>query len=376
MRVNLEVQPVTTRAELREFVELPFRLHGEYPQWVPPLRLERHAFLSRRVNAFFRHGDARLFLARRGDRVVGRVSAHVDHALNAHRGTRWGQFGFLDLEDDPEVMAALLAAVEAWHRARGHDVLVGPMDFTMNDESGLVVEGHERAPFVRQPWHPPHYRRLVEGAGLAKEVDLLTWELDVSDRGKILPFIFDLAEGVERRHGIRIRKMTRRSLRRDLDLFAEVYNAAWSENWGFVPYTEEDLDAYAQSLQLVFKSDWFMVAETADGEVAGVAISPLDVNQVLKRMGGRLLPLGWFDFLRRERIIDRVRVGFLGVKPEFQHTGVAAALYVEHYDVAARERQHWGELGWILEDNPINRGMEALGGRVVKRFRVYRRDLI
>ena len=143
-----------------------------------------------------------------------------------------------------------------------------------------------------------------------------------------------------------------------------------------MPYSKEDLDAYAVNLQLVFSAPWFMVAETADGEVAGVAISPLDVNQVLKRMGGRLLPLGWLDFLRRERLIDRVRVGFLGVKPEFQHTGVAAAFYVEHYDMAATQRQHWAEMGWILEDNPINRGMAALGGRVVKRFRVYRQDLI
>ncbi len=374
--MTLTVTPVASRAQLREFIELPFRLHGEYPQWVPPLRLERHAFLSRRVNAFFTHGDARLFLARRDGRVVGRISAHVDHAYNAHHGARWGLFGFLDLEDDPAVAAALLDAAEAWHRARGHDRMVGPMDFAMNDESGLVVEGHEREPFIRQPWHPPHYQALVEGQGLRKEVDLLTWELDVSDRGKILPFIFKLAEGVEQRHGIRLRKMSRRSLRRDLDAFAAVYNAAWSENWGFVPYTKADLDAYALEMQLVFSAPWFMVAETEAGEAVGVAISPLDVNQVLKRMDGRLLPFGWWHFLRRGREIDRVRVGFLGVKPEFQHTGVAAKFYVEHYDMAAVERQRWAEMGWILEDNPINRGMEALGGRVVKRFRIYRRDLI
>jgi hypothetical protein len=342
----------------------------------PPLRLERHAFLSRRVNAFFTHGDARLFLARRDGRVVGRISAHVDHAYNAHHGARWGLFGFLDLEDDPAVAAALLDTAAAWHRARGHDRMVGPMDFAMNDESGLVVEGHGREPFIRQPWHPPHYQALVEGQGLRKEVDLLTWELDVSDRGKILPFIFKLADGVEQRHGIRLRKMSRRSLRRDLDAFAAVYNAAWSDNWGFVPYTKADLDAYALEMQLVFSAPWFMVAETEAGEAVGVAISPLDVNQVLKRMNGRLLPFGWWHFLRRGREIDRVRVGFLGVKPEFQHTGVAARLYVEHFDVSARTPIKGGEMGWILEDNDaMNRGMEAMNGRVVKRYRVFQRDL-
>jgi len=371
--VSVEVRPVTSRRELKQFVELPFRLHSSHAAWVPPLRLERHQFLSRRFNAFFRHGEARYFLAWRDGRVVGRVSAHVDHAFNAYHGSRWGWFGFLELEDDADAAAGLLAAAEEWVRARGCDELVGPADFTMNDESGVVIEGHDREPFIRQPWHPPYYQRLCEGAGLEKAVDLLTWELSIGDRDKILPVIRQLDQAAREEHGIRIRRMTRRTLRRDMDAFAEVYNAAWSRNWGFVPYSKEDLDAYAMELQLVFDPNWFMVAETRDGEVAGVAISPLDVNQVLRRMNGRLLPLGWWHFLNRARIVDRVRVGFLGVHPDHQHTGVAACFYMEHFDTAARCPQTWAEMGWILEDNPINQGMEALGGRVVKKFRMYRR---
>ena len=170
--------------------------------------------------------------------------------------------------------------------------------------------------------------------------------------------------------------MTRRTLRRDLEAFQEVYNAAWSQNWGFVPYSKEDLDHYAQELQLVFDRHWFMVAENPQGETVAVAITVPDVNQVLARMNGRLLPWGWWHFLRKGRIIDRVRVGFLGVKPAYQHTGVAAALYVEHFDTANRVRQKWGEMGWILETNRnMNRAMEAMGGRVVRRFRLYEADL-
>jgi GNAT superfamily N-acetyltransferase len=371
----VEVDPVTTRQALGEFIELPFRLHGDQPAWVPPLRIERHQFLSRRLNPFFTHGEARYFLARRDGRVVGRISAHVDHALNAHHGRRWGWFGFLELEDDPEALAALLDAAEGWLRPRGCDKLIGPADFKMNDESGVVIEGHEREPFIRQPWHPPYYQRLCEGAGLAKAMDLLTWELHVSDREKILPVIFDLDRKAREEHGITVRRMSRRTLRRDLDKFAEVYNAAWAKNWDFVPYTKADLDGYALEMQLVFDPHWFMVAETRDGEVAGVAISPLDVNQVLRKMNGRLLPLGWWHFLRRARHIDRVRVGFLGVKPEHQHTGVAASLYIEHYEMAAKRPQTWAEMGWILETNPINQGMEALGGRIVKRYRMYERPI-
>jgi GNAT superfamily N-acetyltransferase len=245
----------------------------------------------------------------------------------------------------------------------------------MNDESGVLIEGFDRDPMIRQPWHPPHYRRLCEEAGLEKAMDLLMWELDISDRERIVPIIFELAEKLEPKHGITIRRMSRRSLRRDLDAFAEIYNEAWRRNWGFVPYSKEDLDAYGLELQLVFDSNWFMVAEQ-DGKPVGVAITVPDMNQVLRRMNGRLLPLGWWHFLRRRRIIRGVRVGFLGVKPAYQHTGVAAGLYVEHFDMAEVTPHKWGEMGWILETNKaMNRGMEAMGGRIVKRYRVYEREL-
>jgi hypothetical protein len=344
--------------------------------WVPPLRLERRLFLSRRMNAFFTHGDAQLFLAFRGGRVVGRISAQYDQAFNDFHANRWGMFGFLEAEDDPEVLPALLEAAERWLRGKGRDRMVGPMDFTMNDESGVLIEGFEREPLIKQPWHPPYYQRLCEDAGLGKAMDLLMWELHISDRSRMLPVIFKLAAEVEPRHGIRVRKMSRRGLRRDLDRFAEVYNSAWSENWGFVPYSKADLDHYASELQLVFDPHWFMVAETAEGETTAVAITVPDINQVLKKMNGRLLPVGWWHFLRRRRIMDRVRVGFLGVKPEFQHTGVAAAMYVEHFDMATETPQKWGEMGWILETNKnMNRAMEAMGGRIVRRFRIYEKNL-
>ena len=374
--MSLDVRPVRGQRDLRKFVDLPYRLHSNSPVWVPPLRLERRLFLSRRLNAFFKHGDAQLFLAERDGAVVGRISAQYDDAFNAYHGNRWGMFGFLEMTDDPEVLPALLAAVEAWLRSRGRDRMVGPMDFTMNDESGVLIEGFEREPMIKQPWHPPYYAARCEEAGLAKAVDLLMWELHISDRTKILPVIFKLAGEVEPRHGIRVRKMSRRSLRRDLDRFAEVYNSAWSENWGFAPYGKADLDQLAIDMQLVFDAHWLMVAETAEGETVAVAITVPDINQVLRRMNGRLLPLGWWHFLRRHRIMDRVRVGFLGVKPEFQHTGVAAAMYVEHFDMATVTPQKWGEMGWILETNRnMNRAMEAMGGRVVRRFRVYELDL-
>ena len=371
----VDVRPARSFRDVGAFIDLPFRLHARTP-WVPPLRLERRVFLSRRLGPYKRRIDFELFLARRDGRVVGRISAHVDHAYNRHHDERRGSFGFFECEDDPQAARALLDAAQAWLTERGMSEMVGPMDFDMNDESGIVIEGHELPPMIRQPWHPPYYQRLMEDAGLEKVVDLWMWQLEISDREQMLPILPQLAREAREKHGVTIRRMSRLHLRRDLDIFAEIYNRAWRRNYGFVPYEKPDLDQYALDLQLVYDRDWFMVAEVA-GEPVAIAITIPDVNQVLRKMRGRLLPFGWWHFLRKRQTIDRVRVGFLGVKPKFQHTGAAAALYVEHFDTSDRHPLiKGGEMGWILETNrAMNRGMEAMNGRVVKRYRVYRRPL-
>jgi GNAT superfamily N-acetyltransferase len=372
--VSVQITPVKGPGDLRAFVGLPYHLHAGTP-WVPPLKLERYAFLNRKLNAYFKHAEAQYFLARRNGRVVGRVSAQVDRAFNDYHSTRWGTFGFLEFEDDQEVLQALLGAAENWLRERACERMVGPMDFAMNDESGVLIEGFELEPMVRQPWHPPYYQQRCEQAGLTKAMDLFSWKLEIADRERMNPILPKLAERVASKHGITIRKMSRRRLRRDLDIFARIYNAAWSRNWGFVPYSKQDLDAYAVDLQLIYDRDWFMIAEN-EREAVAMAITIPDIHQVYKKMQGRLLPLGWWYYLNRAKIIDRVRIGFLGVMPEYQHTGVAAALYVEHFDIAERTNRKWGEASWILETNTsMNRGLEAMGGRIVKRWRVYERLL-
>jgi GNAT superfamily N-acetyltransferase len=372
--MSIQISAVKGWRDLREFVELPFRLHTGTP-WIPPLKLERYQFLTRKLNAFFTHGEAEYFLARRGDRVVGRITAQVDTAFNRHHGSSWGMFGFLEFEDDAELLRALLDTAEQWLRARGCDRMVGPMCFQINDDSGVLIEGFEREPLIREPWNPPYYPQRLEEVGLDKAMDQYGWGLEISDRERLNPILPQLAERAQTKYGITIRRMSRRHLRRELDEFARVYNAAWSHNWGFVPYSETDLDAYAIDLQLVYSRDWFMIAEQ-DGETIAMAITIPDIHQVYKRMQGRLLPLGWWYYLTKGRIIDRVRVGFLGVLPEYQHTGVAAALYMEHFDTAAHSRQKQGEASFILEINTsMNRGLEAMGASIVKRWRLYERRL-
>jgi GNAT superfamily N-acetyltransferase len=375
--MSVEVRAVSGLRDTRAFIDAPFKLHANHPLWVPPLRLERWMYLSRRMNPFFTHGQAEYFIARRGGHVVGRISAQVNDAFNDQHACRWGWFGFLEFDDDAEVLDALLDAAAGWLRAKGVERMVGPASLTMNDECGVLIEGYDLRPMIFQPWNPPYYAERIQDAGMTKAMDVFMWKLEVVERDKVLPVIWELAEKVQSEHGIRVRPMRRRQLRKDMDSFAEIYNAAWSKNWDFVPFSKKDLDAYTMDMHLAFDKNWFMIAEREDtGEVVGMAITIADLNQVLAKMKGRLLPLGWLHFLRRRKIMTRVRVGFLGVKPAYQHTGVAAKLYEEHFDAAERTPQTGGEMGWILETNePMNRGMEAMGGTVVKKYRMYERML-
>jgi len=375
----VEIRRVEGKGDRKQFLDLPYRLYSTEKRWVPPLRLERKEHIDPDKNPFFEHAEVQFFLAWRDGRVVGRISAHVDRNLNEFQDNRWGLFGFFECEDDPETARALVDTAEAWLRERGRDRMVGPMDFTTNDECGLLIEGHERPPIILCPWQHPYYQRLLEEAcGLTKAMDLLMWELQVSDRSKVHQAIWDVADAVESRHGIVVRPMRKRNLQDEVTKFLEVYNSAWERNWGFVPLTEKEVRHYAKQLKPVLDENWAMIAERTDtGEVVGAALTLPDFNQVLAKVkDGRLLPFGWLAALRNRKNVNQVRVFALGVKPEYQHTGVAARMYQAHFDAAERTPQTGGEMGWILETNKaMNRAMEGMGGKVVRKYRVYEREL-
>jgi GNAT superfamily N-acetyltransferase len=375
----VEIRRVEGKGDRKQFLDLPYRLYATEKRWVPPLRLERKEHIDPSKNPFFEHAEVQFFLALRDGRVVGRISAHIDRNLNEFQDNRWGLFGFFECENDPEAARALVDTAEAWLRERGRDRMVGPMDFTTNDECGLLIEGHERPPIILCPWQHPYYQPLLEeSCGLEKAMDLLMWELQVSDKSKVHQAIWDIADGVESQHGIAVRSFRKRDLQDEVTRFLEVYNSAWERNWGFVPLTEKEVRHYAKQLKPVLDENWAMIAERKDtGEVVGAALTLPDFNQVLAKVkDGRLLPLGWLAALRNRKNIDQVRVFALGVKPEYQHTGVAARMYQMHFEAAARTPQTGGEMGWILETNKaMNRAMEGMGGRVVRRYRVYEREL-
>jgi GNAT superfamily N-acetyltransferase len=376
--VSVEVRPVASKRDLRRFIKLPWRLYRNEPNWVPPLVSERKRFLDPRRNPFFEHAEAQHFLALRDGEPVGRVCAHVDHNLNRFHDSEWGLFGFFESEDRRDTAQALLSAAEEWLRERGRDRMVGPMDFTTNDECGLLVEGHDRRPLVLESWHHPYYRKLLEDHGLAKAMDLYMWQLrldEVEDKGGFHPMIHAAAKRVTEEHGVTVRHMRKRDFEAELERFLEVYNAAWEQNWGFVPLTPAEVRYRARDLKPVLDENWAWIAER-DGEVLGAALSLPDINQCLVHMNGRLFPFGWATFLRHRRKIDAVRVFALGVKPQYQDLGIAAAFYIEHLENADPKGVWWGEMGWILETNEaMNRAMEGMGGKIVKRYRIFEKPL-
>jgi GNAT superfamily N-acetyltransferase len=376
---SVSIQPVRTRRERKRFVKVPFHLHRDHPQWVAPLVFERMEFLNREKNPYFEHAEAEFFVAERDGEPVGRISAQIDHRWDEFQGGSDAMFGFFETIDDREVAEALIAAASEWAAAKGRARILGPMDFTTNDEIGILIEGFERKPMILEPWHPPYYRELIEAEGFAKTIDVLMWELqfgDLKEGVRFDPAIHAAAEKALNDEGITVRTMRKREMAKEIRRFMDVYNEAWGSNWGFVPITDAEVEFQAKNLKQVLDEEWAFIAEK-DGEAIGAGLTLPDINQVMSKLNGRLLPFGWLKFLLGKGKIDQCRVFALGVKKDYQHTGVAASLYLKNLEAGGRPGGiTGGEMGWILETNePMNRAMEGMGGKVVKRYRLYERAL-
>ncbi len=376
---NVVIRPVEGKRDLRKFIKVPFHVHRDHPEWVPPLIMDRKEFLNRKKNPYFDHAEVALWIAEKDGVPVGRISAQIDENWDSYRGGNDGQFGFFETIDDQEVASALLDAGCEWLAGKGREKVYGPMDFTTNDEIGIQISGFDVRPSILENCHQPYFQERVENAGFTKAMDLLMWHLEMGKLAKGLEFHPGIMESAQKsldEHGITIRNMRRSDLANEMARFHEVYNEAWGDNWGFVPITREEVEFHAKTLKLVIDESWAMIAETADGETVGAALTLPDFNQVLTRMKGRVFPAGWYHYLTARKKIDSVRILALGVKKAWQHTGVAAALYVKHIQNTDPDGVMKGEAGWILETNEaMNRALEGMGGKVSKKFRIYEKTL-
>ena len=368
---SLEIVPVAKGRAWREFIDLPYRLHGGRPNFVPPLRRDHRELFDRARHPFFLHADAALFLARRDGRPVGRIEAIVNHAHNQFHNDRVGFFGGFECEDDRAVSDALLDSAARWLASRGMDVMRGPATHSTNEECGLLIEGFDEPPMVGMPYNPPYYAALLEGFGLKKAKDLFAWEIRADQT--IPDKIARVAELVRKSTDVVLRQVNFADYAAEIGRAMDVYNAAWARNWGFVPLTEAEFVYAAKQLRPVFARfpEGALVAEVGGRPVA-FCLAILDVNQALARLqGGRLFPFGFWTLLRGLKRVRQARIMALGIRPEYRHRGVDALLYFELLTRGRRLGYQRAEIGWTLEDNRAMNRAILLGGRHHKTYRFY-----
>jgi GNAT superfamily N-acetyltransferase len=373
---NLRIGVARTRRDLRRFIHLPWQIYQSDPAWVPPLVREQWKVLDRNRHPFHRHAEVEYFLAWRGSRVAGRIAAILNPRYNEFHGERIGFFGFFESDEDPEAAAALLETAERWLSERGMDSIVGPMNFTTNDEShspGILIEGFEDPPFILMAHGRPYYRRLLEWSGYQKAKDLLAYRIaSNTPPARITKAVGRIEKGIA---GLKIREVSLRRLAEDVEIVQEVYNHAWERNWGFVPLTEAEIAHLAEELKPILEPKYALIA-SVHGKPVGFSLTLPDFNQALRHVNGRLFPTGFLKLLWHARRINRARVFALGLRQEFRGTGIDAVFYLRTFEASQELGHTTGESSWILEDNwKMRRALEKVGAMAYKTYRVYVKDL-
>jgi hypothetical protein len=370
---ELHIEEVKSRQDLMAFIRFPWKIYRGNRYWVPPLIKDLLSRFSP-SHPFRSHSEMILFLAYRQGEMVGRIAGIIDHDYIEFQQEKAGFFGFFESVDDVEVSDALLSRVKGWLREHGMEKMAGPMNPSTNDECGLLVDGFDVSPCLMMPYTPPYYPPLLERVGLKKAMDLYAYLLEKST------FLFDRLDRITKRvmkrePGLRIRPIDLRHMDDELKIIKEIYNQAWSKNWGFVPLTETEIDDLAKNLKPLVVPDIVLLAYFGE-EPVGFSVSLPDYNEVLKHLNGKLGPFGVLKFLYYSRKIKTVRIMLLGVKPAFQKRGIEGLLYIETFRRGTGKGYPRGECSWILENNLLmQHGIEAMGGKRYKTYRIYETDL-
>jgi hypothetical protein len=378
------IHTVQTRADTQAFIDLPYHLYATDDNWVPPLKSEVRALLTPGKNPWFEHGEAQLFLARQNGRITGRISAQIDHLALGQppaqgMGPGTGFWGFFEAED-ADSAAALIQAAEGWIRAKGMTKSMGPFSFSYWDEVGLLVEGHDHPPTIMMGHNAARYQPWVEAEGYIGVQDLFTYALTI-DKG--FPELTNriVASG-ERNSRIHIRRVNKSKFDQEAALIIGILNDAWSDNWGFVPFTEAEIAYASKKLKPLVYEDLIRVAEV-DGEAVAFMMTLPNANEQMAKFGGRLLPFNWLKllwWLRRPKA-HTMRVPLMGVLKKLQSTRMASQLAFMLIEFIRREAvgiygASRGEFGWVLSSNgPMRSVGEAVGGVVNKVYRIYEKPL-
>jgi hypothetical protein len=382
---DLTVAPVKTKRERKEFIDLAYRLNADIPNWVPPLRGDVAELLDEKKNPFFEHAVAQLFLVRRGGRVTGRISAHIDwlsHTMPVEQGMGpgTGSWGMFEAEDE-ESATALIAVAEQWLRDKGMTKLLAPISLSIWDEPGLLVKGHDHPPTVMMGHHNPAYQGWIEGQqGYSEAKRLLTFEVAVT--GGFPPLINRIVASGERNSRIHIRQADTSRVAEEAAIIIDILNDAWSQNWGFVPITEREVSYIAKKMKPLIYSNLVRIAEY-DGEPVAFMMTLPDFNSVIKPFNGRLFPFNWIKLFAwlRHPVGPRMRVPLMGVRKQLQSSRLASQLAFMMIEFIRRPgvglyHAKTAEVGWILEDNP---GMiaiaDAIESKVNREYLIYGKQL-
>jgi GNAT superfamily N-acetyltransferase len=374
---QIEVTEVDSRQARDAFIKFPWRIYANDPAWVPPLLIERKEFLDREKHPFFEHGDAALFLARSGGEIVGRIMASDDPNYNALHQTNVGCFGLFESIDDQNVATALFGAAAHWLRRRGRTEIMGPIDYSTNYVCGLLIDGFQFPPMLLTSHNPSYYSALIERWGFEKAMDLYAWwfanPTDAAER------LRRLAGALKKRRDITFRPANLRDIAGEGRRLREIYNQAWQNNWGFVPFTEKEFEFMTHELKPILVPELVWLAEI-EGEPIGFILCVPDINVALRKGNGRLttfgLPIGLAKLLYYKSRIKTVRLVALGVVPKYRRHGIAEMLVLRIIEEAMIKRGFIGECSLILENNRMmNRFLEAIGAEKYKTYRIYRRRL-
>jgi hypothetical protein len=376
---ELSIRPVRTKKDKKTFVDFAWEIYRNDPAWVPPLKDEVHGLITPGKNPWFEHARAELWLAERGGKVVGRISAQVDELVLEHMGAGTGQWGFLEALDE-EAGRSLIATAEEWLRAQGMTRALGPFSLSIWDEPGLEIEGFDEPPTVMMAHHKPEYRGWIEAAGYSKAKDLLTYEVNIEHWWN--EHISRLIAMGERNPRLKLRRVDKSKFAEEARIILNLLNDAWSNNWGYVPLTESEIAYAGKKLKPIIYNELVWVAEY-DGEPVAFMLTLPDINELIKDLNGELFPFGWAKLLWRLRKphTRRARVPLMGVAKKLHGSRMASQLAFMLIEFTRREvvgkfGVKIGEFGWILEDN---KGMlsiaELPGARVNHRYRIYQKML-
>jgi hypothetical protein len=373
----LEIRETPIGGKLNDFLNVVDFVYRGDPQYVRPLDMDMKDRLSLK-NPFFEHGEGVVFTAHRNGFCVGRITAQIDREHLARYKDDVGSFGFIDTIDDEEVAKALLDAASAWLRARGMKRIRGPLSLSLNEEMGCLVEGFDTPPMILMPHHRPYQGGLIEKAGFEKLKDAYAWRYHV---GELPPRVRKAHDDIEAMPEIKSRHVDMKNLDADVRIIMDVYNDAWSDNWGFVASTERELSKMAADLKLIAVPELSYITEI-DGEPAAVALALPNLNELIADMKGKLGPLGLPKLLWRLKVVGphTARLVILGIRKKFRnqrkYAALSAFLYAKMNAAGKRLGLEGGELSWTLEDNaPVNAGIKLMGGKVYKRYRLYEKSL-